>query len=158
MSQLQTQKYAALTIGNQGDAWSSTSGNKITDVADANDSDYIYLDSDQIPESVYVIMQLGVYQQISPIYDLPEEPPKLVIPLIKSLAPDGQPWTIQKWNDTVGIVVHSGHEFPQSYTFEQEEISGDVVQGGIELTVNFGTDGLDGIRIKGLKFVKVRKW
>lgn len=157
MSQLYTQKYPAIAIGNQGDDFLSTSSDKVADVL-AEDSDYIYIPSDLIPERLYLIQQLGTSQVVSEIYNLPEEPAKIVIPFIRSIAPDGTAWSIQKWNDTFVVIVDSTHTYHQSFTFEQEEISDLVTQGGFELTANWGTDGLSEIRIKGLKLEKVRQW
>lgn len=158
MSQLYTQKYPANAIANQGNDWLSTSGDKIQDVADADDSDYIYVRSGSIPQKLYVMLQLGTSQQISQVFDLPEEPSKLTILFLKPLAPDNAAWTIQKWNDMFAIVADSTHTYYQSFTFEQEEVSTQVTNGGVELICNFGTDGLDDIRIKGLEIKKVRQW
>ena len=158
MSALHAQKYAAIAIANQGDDWLSTSGDKVQDVAESNDSDYIYVPADSIPKKVYLILQLGTAQQISQVFDLPEEPSKLIILFLKSLAPDNTAWTIQKWNDTIAIIVDSTHSWHQSFSFEQEETSSAVTNGGVELICNFGTDGLDNIRIKGLEIKKIRQW
>lgn len=160
MSAQYTQKYPAIAIAQQGNDWLSTSGDKVQDIADANDAHYIYVPSDLILQKVYVILHLQSRQGqlISPIYDLPEEPAKLIIPFLSSVAPDGTAWTIQNFNDTIGIVVDSTHTYHQSFSFEQEEVSNQITQGGVELIVNFGTDGLDNIRIKGLELKKVRKW
>lgn len=164
MSEQYTQEYEPISVGNYGQYWSSTSGDKVQDVL-SQDSDFIHYTQNlsTTPESkakkLYIKMMLGLDELKSELYTLPADQSQITLTFLSGTAPDGSNWNnqIQKFNDMELRITDGTEEFKQSFVFAQEEISSDVSQAGFSIVASWDNSIPPNYGEARLRVDKVRK-
>jgi hypothetical protein len=155
------QEYQAITIGDYGDNWYSTSGDKVVDISSSGDGDYIYMLQNLSitpttkQKKLYVKMVLGDDTLTSQFITL--DTGLHTFEFLSSVAPDSSAWTITKFNNMQGTVIDVPLTTEQSYVFEQEEASNSISRAGFEIVANWGYSNPPNYNEIKLKVHQIRK-
>ncbi len=114
-----TKTYEAQHIGDYGDDWQSTSGDKIQDVTFI-DNNFIFLSGDAHALEITFALILDGDTLKSIGFVLPRNEDTLTVTFLSDTAPDGDSWTLSKFNQSQGLCADNNLLEVQSYKFYRQ--------------------------------------